>query len=332
MDKENFIMVKPIFIFSLPRSGSTLLQKILVTNKNISSVAEPWLLLPFVHIIKEKGILAKYSHKICYNAFQDFISNIGGKQVYFNELRKFTLNLYKNASKNYVSKYFLDKTPRYYLIINEIAEIFPNAKFIFLFRNPLDIYSSIITTWHKNRLLTLHGHNIDLFEGPKYLLNGFNKLSSRSLKINYEELVSNPEKKLLKLSEYLELEYQNFNLSKYNMTELNGRMGDKIGIRNYKSISKRSINKWQNSINSYFRKKYAQNYIENLNENYLALTNNKKSDLIKKIKKIKVNRIGVRDYIDFRISNVYRVVKLKFQIQNHFQLLKSIDKNESLYL
>jgi len=303
-----------------------------MTNKNITSVAEPWLLLPFVHTIKEKGILARYNHKVCYNAFQDFISNIGGKEVYYNELRKFTLNLYKNASKNRTSKYFLDKTPRYYLIINEIAKIFPNAKFIFLFRNPLDILSSVIRTWHKDKLLTLHGSFIDLFEGPKCLLDGFIKMQSRSLKINYEDLVCNPKNELLKLSEYLELKYQNFNLSKYNMTELNGRMGDNIGIRNYKSISKKSINKWENSINSYFRKKYAQNYIENLNKNYLALTNNKKSDLIKKIKKIKVNRIGVRDYIDFKISNVYRVVKLKFQIQNHFQLLKSIDKNESLYL
>ena len=40
-------MKSPIFLFSLPRSGSTLLQRVLMSHKDIASVAEPWLMLPF---------------------------------------------------------------------------------------------------------------------------------------------------------------------------------------------------------------------------------------------------------------------------------------------
>jgi len=41
-------MKSPIFILSLLRAGSTLLQRILMGHKDIASVTEPWFLLPFV--------------------------------------------------------------------------------------------------------------------------------------------------------------------------------------------------------------------------------------------------------------------------------------------
>ena len=48
------------------------------------------------------------------------------------------------------SIYFLDKTPRYYLILKELEQVFPDAKFIFLFRNPVQIYASMLSTWGKD--------------------------------------------------------------------------------------------------------------------------------------------------------------------------------------
>ena len=48
--------VKPVFIFSLPRSGSTLLQRVLTGHSEISSFAEPHFLLPLVGIIKKKEL------------------------------------------------------------------------------------------------------------------------------------------------------------------------------------------------------------------------------------------------------------------------------------
>ena len=146
-------MIKPIFIFSLPRSGSTLLQNLLMNHPSISSVTEPWILLPLIYINKDEGVLSEYSHRTSKMAIQNLIENLPQKNDDFNsELREFMLNLYQKLSSS-KAKYFLDKTPRYFLIIDEIQQLFPESKFIFLFRHPLDILSSILLTWKNNSFL-----------------------------------------------------------------------------------------------------------------------------------------------------------------------------------
>ena len=46
----------PIFIFSLPRSGSTILQKILMSSTQVSSSNEMWILLPLLNLKSKSGI------------------------------------------------------------------------------------------------------------------------------------------------------------------------------------------------------------------------------------------------------------------------------------
>ena len=125
--------IKPIFLISLPRSGSTLLQRVLITHPEIDSYSESWLLLPLIQSLKESDTIANYGHRICTVALNAIIGEMGGVEYYYEVLRQFVMNIYSQiCSKG--SKYYLDKTPRYYLIINDIARLFPDAKYIFLFR------------------------------------------------------------------------------------------------------------------------------------------------------------------------------------------------------
>jgi len=143
--------IKPVFIFCLPRSGSTLLQRILMGHSKISSIAEPHFLLPLILATKKEGTLTKYSHLASYRGINDMINNLPDKKnEYYKYLNEFSSNIYNALSKN-DSIYFLDKTPRYVWVIPEIAKIFPEAKFVFLFRNPVQIYASILTTFSNNR-------------------------------------------------------------------------------------------------------------------------------------------------------------------------------------
>jgi len=48
-----------IFILSLPRSGSTLLQRILGGHSQVHTVAEPWLMLNPLYALRETGIEAE---------------------------------------------------------------------------------------------------------------------------------------------------------------------------------------------------------------------------------------------------------------------------------
>jgi hypothetical protein len=49
----------------------------------------------------------------------------------------FGIDLYTRAAGE--ARYFLDKTPRYHYVVDDLFRVFPEAKTIFLWRNPLAI-------------------------------------------------------------------------------------------------------------------------------------------------------------------------------------------------
>jgi len=115
--------IKPIFIFSLPRSGSTLLQRILVSHPEIETISEPWFLIPSVYALRDSGVFAEYSAASLHKTMTHLISKLpNGKQDYYDGLRVFAETIYSRLNTK-KAKYFLDKTPRYYLNIQEIEQI-----------------------------------------------------------------------------------------------------------------------------------------------------------------------------------------------------------------
>ena len=54
--------VRPVFILSLPRAGSTLLQRMLNVHPEIASTVEPWILLPFLSSLREGGYVSGVGH------------------------------------------------------------------------------------------------------------------------------------------------------------------------------------------------------------------------------------------------------------------------------
>ena len=53
-----------IFLISQPRSGSTMLQKILGANKDVHTVSEPWIALHLLYMLRERGVTAEYGHAL----------------------------------------------------------------------------------------------------------------------------------------------------------------------------------------------------------------------------------------------------------------------------
>lgn len=277
-----------IFIFSLPRSGSTLLQRILASSDDISSTAEPWFLLPFCSILGHPKIesYSTYSSKLAGIALRDFVENLSEeKNTYYRALQSFGNYLYSDLAKK-GSKYFLDKTPRYYLIVDELAEIFPDAKFIFLVRNPLDIFASCMSTWWKNRLWVNH-QKIDLCLGPLCIKEGYEKHSSRAIKVSYESLVDSPEKTIKNIFDYLDLEYNPEVLDEFKKIGLSGTMGDKTGVIQYDRVANDSVDKWKKIINNPVRKRYVSNYLDELGEDVVNFFGFEKSKLKCQILKTK---------------------------------------------
>lgn len=304
-------MIKqPIFLFSLPRSGSTLLQRILATRSEISTSSEPWLLLPFFYTLKQYGVFTEYGHSICLAAFQDFVSHLPNReQDYYEALNRFAGSLYEKASKK-EARYFLDKTPRYFLVIPEIARTFPDAKFIFLFRNPLQVFSSVVKTWNEGRM-RLDMHHVDLFRGPKLLAQGYRELEDKSLKVNFEKLVEDPRTELEKVFRYLELNFDESVIESFGEIKFEGKMGDSIGTHEYDKIDRRPLEKWKEVLNTRYRKTYAIKYLARLGKENVETFGYDLEDMQQQVRQIKAKKSGmISDRYHLFKSFLFRVLEI----------------------
>src|SRR2546427_380355 len=91
--------VRPLFLFSLPRAGSTLVQRVLASHPEISTTAEPWLLLPQLYATRLDGIYTEYGQIQSTKALTDFARELPqGEDEYRRELNRFISRLYARAS------------------------------------------------------------------------------------------------------------------------------------------------------------------------------------------------------------------------------------------
>jgi len=269
-----------------------------MNHKDISSVSEPWLLLPLIYTLKARKVKVEYNAGTCRRAIKDLINNLPNKKQSYNEsLKKFVFDLYGKLDKK-ESFYFIDKTPRYYYIIPEIAEIFPNAKFIFLFRNPLGALASVMKTWN-NDTLDWGDHHDDFNKGIISLVQGYEKLKNKSIFINYESLVARPEASINKILNYLNLDCNKEILNNFISSNL-GKMGDPK--RNKESfINPELANRWKTYFNDSEKNQFAINYISTLPNDVFKKMNYSKAALINELKKSlnsKHKKITLESYIN----------------------------------
>lgn len=234
-----------IFIISQPRAGSTLLQRMLHEHSQIATVAEPWFLLPAFEGDFELKVIRnnKYGSKTANYAINEFVNSNSNK----NHQIKSYLNFYKSICTeitiNQSKKIFLDKTPRYYHIIDEIIETFPKAKVIILTRNPLDVFNSILNTFVKKKYGLLVQYSEDLFLAPKLLSDGINHPNTYHIK--YENLISNQKNELVTLCKYLNIDFE----EKIMQIRLNKSwvFGDP-NMNELKTVDKTKIDNWLDGL------------------------------------------------------------------------------------
>lgn len=260
--------VAPIFVLSLPRSGSTLVQRLLAAHDEISTTPEPWLLLPQIYAMRERGIFAEYGQIPSARAIREFAARLpNGEHDYRDELRRFVLALYLKASEDNGS-YFLDKTPRYHFIIHELVQLFPDAKYVYLWRNPLAVAASIIQTWCAGKW-KIERWRADLFDGLAHIVDAYER-STPSCAVRYEDLVMDPLTAWPPLFEYLQLPFDDSLLNSFGSVDLEGRMGDRTGSQRYDTISTAPIDKWRATVSNPMRKRWFRRYLEWIGERRLA--------------------------------------------------------------
>ena len=283
--------VRPVFVLSLPRSGSTLLQRMLATHPEVATASEPWVLLPQLYALRERGAVAEYGHRTAARAIADFSDALpGGRAAYLAEVRRSVTALYEQAAGE--AAWFLDKTPRYHLVVDEIMALFPVARFVFLWRNPLAVAASMIESFG-------HGHwnlgryDVDLHGGLDRLIAAHERGDPRTVAIRFEDLVADPVAGTRTVFELLDLDPAMASAESFAGTSLNGRMGDRTGTASYTEISGEPVDRWRVTMANPLRKRWCAVYLRSLGPERLGAMGYDFDELARDVAGLRARPAGV---------------------------------------
>ncbi len=289
-----------IFLISQPRAGSTLLQRILSGHSDIHTIAEPWIMLYPIYALKNNGLLAEFDSNLARQGLEDFLSQVPeGQELYYKALRHMGSTLYNRALEVSGKRLFLDKTPRYHLIIPELKKVFPEAKFIFLLRNPLAVLSSTLKTWFQNNPETLKKspNYLDILQGPSNLVKGMQLLARDAIVVKYEELVEYSENSVRAICNKLGISFRPEMLTYGDKPKPIGRFGDPVGIYQHSRPVTHNIDKWLKNISSPELVGFADQYLETLGPDIVSKMGYDFQELKQKLDSQR--RLGNNKQIDF---------------------------------
>jgi len=233
-------IIKPIFILGVPRCGSTLVEKIIVSGSQYIPTGE------------ETGILSSFVNQ-----------KIIQKQSLNSEIEDFQIKLFERyRQKGLIQKKsnytFTDKTLDNFFYIGLIKQIFPYAKVINCRRNAISSIMSIL----KNNLPGVPwAHNLEhifkYFDIYYRMIENFKKILPNFIyELEFEKLVNNPENESKKLMKFCGLAWDKKCLEFYKRKDLISKTSSNLQIR--KAIYKHSKKKYLPY--KQFLKKYGDKY------------------------------------------------------------------------
>lgn len=260
-----------IFVIGPPRSGSTLLQRILGGHPEIHTVAEPWFMLHTLYGLRWGGIETEYHAGLAREALRDFLDQLPeGEATYLAAIREMAAVLYGTSLATSGKRLFLDKTPRYHYIAGDLPRVFPKAKFIFLLRNPLAVLASVLDSWFGNNPKALKGatdHMRDLHDAWRNILVAMARVGEAGITIRYEDLVSDPLPTVEKLCAHLGIAPTPQMIEYGASAPPKGRMGDSIGVPKHRAPVTDSLDKWLDTLARPDCFDAAKSYLDHLSSN-----------------------------------------------------------------
>lgn len=302
-----------VFLISLPRAGSTLLQRLLVKNFKVTAPPEPWLLLPMIWQFKNFGMEAIYGAETLQKAVSAFFD--GNDKVIGESVRSY-YNIATQSKINDSESCFLDKTPRYSLIAPEINQLFPSSKYIYLWRHPIEIAFSMINAWKGGRPI-FESYLVDFTLGTRGWASGLMNSTGNNVVVKYESLIRNP----IKVLEELESRFGLIRLNK-NLTNELGEvilgMGDPVGQYVWNKASDENHQLWFKKRKISFPVKHLlKTIIGKIDDEYLRIGGTSKLELISEIQRCPVSYATmVSDLFWVIITKMERIIRFRRIVKN----------------
>jgi hypothetical protein len=285
------VSVRPLFIFSGPRSGSTLVQRILASHPQVATASEPWVLLPMLAPLYDHLPAPGPRDPLVHDAVEDFVAQLPrGRDDYRSAAREMALGLYTKAARRDVA-YFVDKTPPYHLIVDEVVATFPEGRFLFLFRNPLSVVASTVELFDSGRWEVTRYH-MALFQSIADLVPASRRHADRAMTVRFEDLVDGDTAHWRRIVDYLGLEWQPSMLDRFTQVRLQGRKGDHTGTQQYTAVSTEPLEKWRRSLNNRVRRAWCRRYLRWIGQERLATMGYDLHELLKQLDSMRLDRGG----------------------------------------
>lgn len=238
------------FVIGSPRSGTTMLMRMLNVHPDIYTRPEPHLLTPLAHLGYYRYVdRAPYDQLQASLSARAFVADLPhGEADYVDALRAYTDVLYGRMLAPTGKRFFLDKTPAYALILPFLTKLYPNARYVVLTRHPFAIFSSFAKSFFDDDWQAAHDFNPILERYVPAIAHFLRNEPQRLHHVVYEELVADPEGRMQALCEATGMTYTP-DLVEYGSKEVDGTgLGDPIGVGRDSRPNTKSVHKWAEQV------------------------------------------------------------------------------------
>lgn len=238
---------KLIFVIGSPRSGSTLLARMIGSHSLVYNRPEPHLLTPLAHLGFWANIdKAPFDHVLSAESTREFVHDLpNGEQDYWDACRAYTDTLYARMLATKPTKlFFLDKTPAYALVLGFIARVYPQAKFVVLTRHPLAIFSSFAESFFDSDYKAAHDYNPIVERYVPAIARFLREKPAPIFHVVYEQLVADPETSLRQIFEFIGIAHEPGAVNYGEHEHEQKGLGDPIGVKQHSRPTTGSVDKW----------------------------------------------------------------------------------------
>jgi hypothetical protein len=242
------------FLISPPRSGSTLLARMLGAHSQVHAPAEPHLLTPLAHLgFYARVESADYDPIISEAAARELVAALPlGESDYLGALRAYTDAIYGRMLGASGRRLLLDKTPAYALILDFVARLYPNARFVVLTRHPLAVWSSYVDSFFDGDHEAAHKHNPLLERYVPAIARFVREARVPIHTVRYEQLVVDPTRELERLCGFLGLPFEpgivNYGEREEGATAAARGLGDPVTVAKETRPTTASLDRWTESL------------------------------------------------------------------------------------
>lgn len=224
----------PIFIVGLPRTGTTLTERIVASHSRVESIGETQFMQRVLRQVSGVESTGDLSPAVIEGAAKQDINLVANG--YLNAVH------YKLGDR----PLFAEKLPENFLYLGFIAKAYPEARLIYLRRNPMDACFAMYKQSFFKFAYTLENLGRYYVAHNRLLRHWRQVLGDRLIEVGYEALVADQERQTRRLLTRLGLDFEQACL---NFDQNTTAIATASSVQVREKIHTRSVNRWRHFEN-----------------------------------------------------------------------------------